>query len=96
MNELINIRINQMLVHSYLYEIVGKPIISDNLWDSWAKELAVLLKDNPEELKEHTYGEAFKDWTGDTASILIPYFDDTIKCRAQLAYFCAKGERLYD
>lgn len=83
-----------MLVHSYLYEIAGEPIISDAKWDAWAKELAELIKANPEALDKHLYGQAFRGWTGDTASILIPYFDETIKCRAQLAYFCATGKRL--
>lgn len=93
MKELINRRINQMLVHSYLYEVMGEPIISDFLWDSWAKELAMLIKQYPDSLKEHPYGKAFEDWTGDTASVLIPYFDETIKCRALLAKACAKKGR---
>lgn len=91
MNELINRRINQMLVHGYLYEILGEPIISDSLWDSWAKELSLLLKQYPETIEEHPYGKAFKDWTGDTASVLIPFFDETIRCRAMLAKACKKG-----
>lgn len=88
MQELVNRRMNQMLVHSYLYEIVGEPIISDRLWDIWAKELSTLLKQYPESIEEHPYGQAFKDWTGDTASVLIPFFDETIKYRALLAKAC--------
>jgi hypothetical protein len=91
MQELINRRINQILVHSYLYEILGEPIISDVLWDKWAKELSSLLKQYPEAIEEHPYGKAFKDWTGDTASVLIPFFDETIKRRAMLAKACKKG-----
>lgn len=91
MQELINRRINQMLVHSYLYEVMGEPIIEDSYWDYLAKDLARLIKQYPEALKEHPYGKAFKDWTGDTASVLIPFFDETIKCRALLAKACKKG-----
>ena len=90
MQELVNRRINQMLVHSYLYEVLGEPIISDSQWDAWAKQLSTLLKQYPEAIEEHPYGEAFRDWSGDTASILIPFFDDTIRCRALLAKACAK------
>ena len=91
MNELVNRRINQMLVHSYLYEVMGEPIIEDSYWDYLAKDLARLLKQYPEAIDEHPYGKAFKDWTGDTASVLIPFFDETIKCRALLAKACKKG-----
>lgn len=91
MQELINRRMNQILVHSYLYEVMGEPIISDAIWDKWAKELSSLLKQYPEAIDEHPYGKAFKDWTGDTASVLIPFFDETIKCRALLAKACKKG-----
>lgn len=90
MNELTNRRINQILVHSYLYEILGEPIIEDSYWDYLAKDLARLLKQYPEAIDEHPYGRAFKDWTGDTASVLIPFFDETIKCRALLAKACRK------
>lgn len=90
MNELVNRRINQILVHSYLYEIMGEPIISDYLWSKWAKELSSLLKQYPEAIDEHPYGKAFEGWTGDTASVLIPYFDETIKYRALLTKACAR------
>jgi len=88
--ELVNRRINQILVHSYLYEIMGEPIIEDSYWDYLAKDLATLIKQYPEALKEHPYGKAFEGWTGDTASVLIPYFDETIKYRALLAKACAR------
>lgn len=88
----INRRINQILVHSYLYEQCNVSIIDDNTWDKWAKELVKLIKAYPTIAKKSIYYNQLKDWTGDTASTFK--FDKTIECRAKLCYFCAKGELL--
>lgn len=45
---LISQRRRQVLVHSYLYYELGREIISDVQWDSWARELVQLQKDYPE------------------------------------------------
>ena len=95
--ELINRRMNQILVTSYLYEVKNAPTgISDYEWDKRAKELVKLIKDNREIAKELPYYKAFENWTGDSASSLIAYFDYTIECRAKLHYFCTYGKELED
>lgn len=88
----INRRINQILVHSYLYEQCNVSIIDDNTWDNWAKELVKLIKAYPTIAKKSIYYNQLKDWTGDTASTFI--FDDTIVNRAKLCYFCHYGRKL--
>ena len=86
-----------MLVTSYLYEVKNAPTgISDYEWDRRAKELVKLIKDNREIAKELPYYKAFENWTGDSASSLIQYFDYTIACRAKLHYFCTYGKELED
>ena len=95
--ELINRRMNQIIVTSYLYEVKNAPTgISDYEWDKRAKELVKLIKDNREIAKELPYYEAFENWTGDSASSLIAYFDYTVECRARLHYFCTCGKELED
>ena len=95
--ELINRRMNQILVTSYLYEVKNASTgISDYEWDKRAKELVKLIKDNREIAKELPYYKAFEDWTGDSASSLIQYFDFTIEYRAKLHYFCTFGKELED
>ena len=84
-------RINQILVHSYLYEQCTVNIIDDSTWDKWAKELVSLIHKYPDIAKKSPYYEQFKDWTGDTASTFI--FDDTIANRARLCYFCHFGRK---
>lgn len=57
--ELINRRMNQILVTSYLYEVKNAPTgISDYEWDKRAKELVKLIKDNREIAKELPYNQA--------------------------------------
>lgn len=65
--ELIHRRRRQILVHSILYYKFGDSILSDAVFDQWAKELAKLQVDNPEvsESVEYMY-EAFKDFAGET------------------------------
>lgn len=95
--ELINRRMNQMLVTSYLYEVKNVSTgISDYEWDRRAKELVKLIRANREVAKSLPYYEAFKNWTGDSASTLISYVDDTIINRAKLHYFCTFNKELED
>ena len=95
--ELINRRMNQILVTSYLYEVKNASTgISDYEWDRRAKELVKLIKDNKEIAKELPHYKAFENWIGDSASSLIQYFDFTIECRAKLHYFCTFGKELED
>ena len=40
-------RLNVM-IHSCIYYVLDQNIISDDLWDKWAKELQELMKKNPD------------------------------------------------
>ena len=92
MNEIINRYMNQILVHSYLYEVCNVSIISDYEWDLRAKKLVKLIQEHRDIASKLPYYDQFKGWHGDTASTFK--FDKTIECRAKLCYFCAKGELL--
>jgi len=73
-----------MLVHSYLYYRLDKPIISDDTWQRWANELAVLQKENPLDCKINFYDKAFADWNGDTGFHLPLHDINVIKKANQI------------
>ena len=89
--EEINRGMNQILVHSYLYSIENA-IIDDYQWDCIAKNLVKLINENREVAKELPYYNQFESWTGDTSMDLT--YDEPIRHRAQLAYYCKTGRRL--
>lgn len=72
-----------MLVHSYLYYVLDDPIVSDDVWQSWANELTH-LQNSPEWIDIKTdmpYDEAFKDWDGTTGHHL-PFEDRWVISKA--------------
>lgn len=71
-----------MLVHSFLYYQLNENIISDTTFDAWARELANLMRDYPEDAKQSHHYRAFKDYTGDTGYDL-PFGDPLVQSRAQ-------------
>lgn len=69
--ELIHHRRRQVLVHSILYYRLDTSIISDHLFDSWAKELAQVQRDNPEASERVIYHrDAFSNFNGETGHYL--------------------------
>lgn len=64
--EKIKQRRQQMLVHSILYYEFDSPIISDKLYDVWARELVQLQKDYPKESKNTILYDTFSNWDGNT------------------------------
>ena len=71
-----------MLVHSFLYYQLNTNIISDTTFDAWARELANLMRDYPEDAKLTYHYKSFKDFTGDTGYDL-PFADPLVQSRAQ-------------
>lgn len=49
-----------ILVHSYLYYVLDDPIVSDEMWQAWANELAEINTETGD------YDEAFEEWDGTT------------------------------
>ncbi len=64
--ELITRRRRQVLVHSHIYYRLNDSIISDSLFDKWAKELAELQETHPEISKTCKYAKEFEDFDGST------------------------------
>lgn len=58
----------QILVHSYLYYKMDKPVISDAQWDKWARELVEYQKQHPDIAEQVIYDDEFSDWDGSTGA----------------------------
>lgn len=69
-NEKIQQRRIQMLLHSRIYYELGENIVSDFKFNEWAHELVDLQRDYPDVAKEVIWAEAFEGWTGDSGSQL--------------------------
>ena len=80
--EIIRQRRSQMLVHSYLYYRLDKPIISDDIWQKWANELAELQRENPFDCNINFFDDHFKDWNGDTG-FHLPLYDVKVSRKAE-------------
>lgn len=89
--ERIRQRRRQMLVHSYIYYELNDSIISDATWSKWAKELAQLQKDYPEESKRVEEYEQFKDWDGSSGAFLN--FGENIKTVAKILLSLSEGTK---
>lgn len=64
--QLINQRRRQLHVHSLIYYHFNTSIITDAVFDQYAKELVVLYIQYPELVDEGYLHSVFKGWTGDT------------------------------
>ena len=71
-DELINRRENQLLLHACLYYQWNVNIISDDLYDQWSFELANLIKKYPDKFKKSYYYNQFKGFIPDSGYYL-PY-----------------------
>lgn len=67
---LIKIRWLQIWVHSFIYYKMGTSIISDTMWDKWAKELVDLKVKYPNEAKAIKHYDIFADFDGSTGFII--------------------------
>ena len=79
--ELIKRRRLQMLVHSCLYYCLDQNIWDDHTFDKNAKELAGLLKENPDAYSDR-FDEYFVDWDGSTG-FNLPHRDSWVLSAAQ-------------
>lgn len=64
--ELIQQRRFQILIHSCIYYHFNSNIISDQKFDSWARELAQLQIDYPDIASQVMYAEEFEGFDGTT------------------------------
>ena len=64
--ELINRRRRQILVHSVLYYEMNTNIVSDSQWSTWAKELDELQKKYPNIARQCVYSEDFDNFDPST------------------------------
>ena len=90
--EKIRQRRSQMLVHSCLYYEMDESIVSDDKWQQWANELALLQDKNPDDCNIDFYDKEFKDWTGASGAFL-PLNDP--KVRSKAAYILKISENNY-
>lgn len=62
----------QILVHSYLYYQLNESIISDHTFDRWCKELVYLTEQYPEEASNVIYHKEFEHFDG-SSGYDLPY-----------------------
>ena len=79
--DLIQRRRLQLLVHSCVYYELNQNIVSDKVWDKWAKELVDLQQRYPQESSQVIWHEAFKDWDASTGAFL-PLKDKWVQNKA--------------
>lgn len=68
----------QILVHSCIYYEYDTNIVTDAKWNEWAKELVELQKRYPKESKLVIYAKDFQDFDGSTG-FNLPIHDDNIQ-----------------
>ncbi len=56
----------QILVHSFLYYQLDRPLVSDDKWQQWAEELVALQNKHPDIAKQVVYHHCFSDFDGST------------------------------
>lgn len=61
--EKINQRQRQILVHSIIYYNLDENIVDDYTWTKWAEELIELQRKYPKTARHQKYGEIFADFT---------------------------------
>ena len=71
-----------MLVHSCLYYNLNTNIITDKQFDTWARELVTLQKENIDISKKVKWAEAFEGFDGHTGFDL-PINDPWVVKKAQ-------------
>lgn len=81
-NELINRRRRQILVHSCIYYVYNDNIISDETWAKWATELEELQNTHPDIAKDCVYADTFKGFDHSTGFDL-PLRDPWVMNKAQ-------------
>lgn len=80
--ELINRRRRQILIHSFLYYRLNTSIVSDATYDQWAKDLAQLQMKYPEIASEGVYSDSFKDFSESITGFNLPLSDPWVVSRA--------------
>lgn len=75
-------RMLQIWLHSYIYYKLGKNIITDRMWDSWANELVELKEKYPSEFKSIKHHEIFEDFDGSTGYYLATSATRHLKAKA--------------
>ena len=82
--ELIQRRMLQIRVHSFLYYEMNESIISDAKWSKWAMELVGLMKKYPNVVKQIPHHELFADFDGSTGFQFVATADDRLITKAYL------------
>lgn len=78
-----------MLIHSCCYYELDHELISDNLWQDWANELADLIKQYPDAYSDD-YDKHFEGWDG-TSGYDLPHRDPWVLGKAQSLIKLSQG-----
>lgn len=55
-----------LLVHSYLYYIMNRSVVTDSMFDKNSRQLVEMMQASPEAFKASKYYSVFRDWDGTT------------------------------
>lgn len=75
----------QILIHSRIYYVLNRTMISDELWDGLAAELRDIQLANPKDIRIGFYDDAFADWNELTGRYL-PVDDAWVIARVYREY----------
>jgi hypothetical protein len=75
---LISKRHRQLLVHSYIYYVLGQNLIQDYTFDMWRRELVDLHKKYPEESQKAPYYDICKGFDDSPSGYWIRLYPDKI------------------
>lgn len=74
----LNRRMRQVLVHSFIYYQLNDSIIEDYTFDRWSKDIVMMRRQYPEEFAQTFYADAFKDFDG-SSGYDLPYSNPEIQ-----------------
>lgn len=68
----LNRRMRQVLVHSFIYYQLNESIIEDWVFDRWSKDIVNMREQYPEEYERTDFAEQFREFDG-SSGFDLPY-----------------------
>ena len=92
-NELINRRTKQLIVHSYLYYRLNESVILDHTFDSWCKELVSLGRKYPDIAAQTKYWEIGSQFDDAGTGFFINQYPTELILDAEILIYGFNGNK---